>query len=139
MKTVFTLTFIFGLLFPSLAIADLQSECGQYFDEYSRVAGELKDVHQFQRESQAELNQFPPGKLTGKQLQEHQRLRQQGGALHQKERALQDRFRQAEGQVTRCVENYKRTHRQSGSTDAEVSNFERSMKEIQQGVLDSIR
>jgi hypothetical protein len=112
MKTIFTLTVLLGLLFPSLAIADLQSECGQYFNEYIGIGREIGDFQQFQRENQAELNRFPPGKLSSTQLEEHRRLREQGTVLRTKERDLQNALRQVGIKVTNCVEKYKQIHRQ---------------------------
>jgi hypothetical protein len=131
MKAMIILPFLMLLLLPSLATADLQDECGQYVDECIQTGVEIRDVHQFQRENQTELNRFPPEKLTGRRLEEHRRLRERNRVLHGKERELQDRLRQAQDKLTRCVENYKRTHRQGGRSGDEEP-FERAVSNIRQ-------
>lgn len=136
MKRIFLFLFLFGLFFPSFAAADLQGECGQYLDEYIKIEVQIRDVHQFQRENQEQIDRFPPGKLSPRQLEEHRRLREQNRMLHEKERDLQDRSRQARGNFTTCVENYKKTHTQSTHGgdeepfDRAVNNMKRKLREM---------
>jgi hypothetical protein len=113
MKKLLLLLLLLVFSFPSLSGADLQDECGQDLREYLDVQLQIRDVQQFRKENQAEMDRFPHRKLSPQELREHQQLRQESGRLAREEKELQDRARDVRREYINCVEAYKREHRRS--------------------------
>jgi hypothetical protein len=116
MKNLLLLLLLLGFSFPPLATADLQDECGQDLKEYLEIQVQIRDVQQFRKENQGEMDRFPRGRLSPQQLKEHQRLREENGRLFREEKELQERARDVRREFINCVERYKKEHRQSAQS-----------------------